>query len=93
MDALRLAILGVGAAGGALASFVDEHADLELVAVADTRAGAVQSHESLADLEFLGSVDELIAADQVDAVYVATPTVLHADHVTALAAAGKHCIV
>lgn len=38
------------------------------------------------------SYDEMLAADDVDAVYIATPNALHADQVVAAAAAGKHVL-
>ncbi len=39
------------------------------------------------------SADELIASDQVDAIYIATPVHLHHPHTLAVAAAGKHVLV
>ncbi len=38
------------------------------------------------------SYEEMLASDEVDAVYIATPNALHAEQVMAAAAAGKHVL-
>src|SRR6202044_2968099 len=40
----------------------------------------------------VADIAELLALDDVDAVYIATPTDLHAGHVVAAARAGKHVL-
>ena len=42
---------------------------------------------------YVGSVDELIASEEIDAVYVATPHALHAEQTIAALRAGKHVLV
>ena len=56
---------------------------------ADTR----QSLESSGDTQLFASLDEMLSRGAVDAVYVATPTPLHAEHVIRIAEAGRHVLV
>ncbi len=42
---------------------------------------------------YVGSVDELVASEEIDAVYVATPHALHAEQTIAALRAGKHVLV
>ena len=90
---LRLAIVGMGAAARQLLPAVEKHPAVRLVAVCDpveaVRDAAAARHGVVA----LASIDEVLARADVDAVYIATPTDLHAAHVVAAANAGKHVLV
>ena len=44
-------------------------------------------------LEFHADLEQLLARADIDAVFVASPTNRHAEHVIAAAAAGKHVLL
>jgi len=90
---LRLAIAGLGTAGRALQRPIEMRDDVRLVAVADPLAEARTEVAGRFGARAYATLPELAADRDVDAVYVATPTDLHVDHVLALAAAGKHVLV
>jgi len=89
---IRIGIAGMGAAGRAflpairgsaafqLAAFAEPAAEVRAAAAADTGAAAYADLPSM-----LGEAD-------LDAVYVATPTELHPEHVSLACAAGKHVL-
>ena len=90
---IGLGIAGLGTAGRALLRPVADRDDVRLVAVADPVAEARSEVATRFGARAHATLAELVADPAVDAVYVATPTDLHADHVLALAAAGKHVLV
>jgi predicted dehydrogenase len=63
-----------------------------LVAMAETRREASQALARRLGIPLLRSARELVAREDVDWVYVATPPFLHREHVTAGLAAGKHVL-
>lgn len=66
---------------------------IKITAAADTRGDALQKFRETYHGEAFTSVEALCASDSVDAVYVATPNPLHAEHAIAAARHGKHVIV
>ena len=66
---------------------------IKITAAADTRGDALQKFRETYDGEAFTSVEAMCASDVVDAVYVATPNPLHAEHAIAAARHGKHIIV
>ncbi len=66
---------------------------IKITAAADTRAAALEKFRQVYGGQTFASVDALCASDAVDAVYVATPNPLHAEHAIAAARCGKHVIV
>ncbi|HWP60718.1 MAG TPA: Gfo/Idh/MocA family oxidoreductase [Candidatus Acidoferrales bacterium] len=93
-QALRIGVAGLGDAGSqvvqAAASGVP---GIELAAVADTRADAVQTHKARYAIAGFGTVEEMCRSDAVDAVYIATPNKFHVEHALAAIENGKHLIV
>jgi phthalate 4,5-cis-dihydrodiol dehydrogenase len=90
---LRIGIVGFGAAGQAFLPALQAHPDFDWVAVAEPlaevrervqRDHGIAAHASLAGL--LGDAD-------LDAVYLATPTALHAEQAVQAAVAGRHVLV
>ncbi|MDH3581489.1 MAG: Gfo/Idh/MocA family oxidoreductase [Hyphomicrobiales bacterium] len=90
---IRFAIAGLGSAGTALIPPVVKNPAFNLAAAADTdeRALARLTRDFPEALTFT-SVEELTESDVADVVFVATPTHLHADHVRAAIAGGKHVV-
>lgn len=89
----RFAILGAGNIAHKLAETVKKSGLMELYAVASrdkarSEAFAAQYHIPRA----YGSYEEMLSDPHVDLVYVATPHIYHAKHVTMCLNAGKHVL-
>jgi phthalate 4,5-cis-dihydrodiol dehydrogenase len=89
---LRLGIIGMGGAARQLLPSVDKAAGIRLTAVCDPLAEVREPIAQRYGAHAVADVEALLALDGVDAVYVATPTDLHAQHVIAAAEAGKHIL-
>lgn len=90
----RWAILGPGRMAAIVVPEFRLVPDAELVAVASRsqeRADAFAAEHGI--LRSHGSLEALLADDEVDAVYVATPHGVHVEECLAIAAAGKHLLV
>jgi len=83
----------MGAAAQAFVPALQRHLGFEWVAAADANAAVAQKMRHLHGVKAYATVAELLADPELDAVYVATPTALHAPHVLAAVAAGKHVLV
>ncbi len=90
---LRLGVAGLGRAFALMAPTLGAHPRVRLVAAADPRAEARERFAA----EFGGTahatVDALCGDPGVDAIYVATPHGLHAEHAIGAARGGKHLLV
>jgi phthalate 4,5-cis-dihydrodiol dehydrogenase len=87
-----LGILGFGVAGRAMATAAEAHPDIEVVAVADPRLDAAVELGGRRVPACHGAED-LCDDGSVQAVYVATPTELHREHVTTCLSAGRLTVV
>jgi phthalate 4,5-cis-dihydrodiol dehydrogenase len=92
---LRFGILGLGRAATATVPALACRPDrFEIVAAADTNPAALATfQERFSSARAYPDAEALCADEQVDAVYIATPTHLHTQHVLVATAAGKHVIV
>ncbi|HEY4317486.1 MAG TPA: Gfo/Idh/MocA family oxidoreductase [Herbaspirillum sp.] len=93
---IDIGIVGLGAAGRAFLPAILGNPGFRLVAVSEPVAqvredalGPLQGH----DIIGYDSLAAMLAHPGLDAVYVATPTDLHLDHVLQACAAGKHVLV
>jgi phthalate 4,5-cis-dihydrodiol dehydrogenase len=66
---------------------------IKITAAADTRVDALTKFREIYKGEGYTSVAELCRSPDVDAVYIATPNPLHAEHTITAAQSGKHIIV
>lgn len=89
----RLGIAGLGSAGRAFVPGILANKGFELVAVADLSDDARTSFATEHRISAYTSVDALLAHPGLDAVYLATPTELHASHVAMACAAAIHVLV
>ena len=89
--ALRLGIIGMGAASRQLLPAVEKQPRIAIAAICDPIAAIRESIAARYAAVPVAEIDALLALD-IDAVYVATPTDLHAAHVVAAARAGKHIL-
>ena len=81
----------MGSAARQLLPAVDKAPGIRVAAICDPLPEVREPVAARYGVPAVADVDALLALD-VDAVYVATPTDLHAQHVIAAAAAGKHVL-
>jgi myo-inositol 2-dehydrogenase / D-chiro-inositol 1-dehydrogenase len=85
---LRIGLLGAGRIGKVHAGAVASTAGAELVAVADALPAAAKAVADPAGAR-VSTIDDIIAADDIDAVLITTPTDMHSDLIERAAKAGK----
>lgn len=90
---MSMALAGLGTASPEIIEEIVQHPNLELAAACDVRPEARAAFERAYGLPTFETVADMAAAPAVDAVYVATPSHLHCEHVLACAAHGKDVIV
>jgi predicted dehydrogenase len=92
-DALRWGFVGTGGIANAMAHTVTLTPKAELVAVSSRRMASARSFAEKhgADLA-LDSWAEMFTSDEIDAIYVATPTSVREEISVAAARAGKHVL-
>jgi predicted dehydrogenase len=91
---LRVAVVGAGYWGPNLARNFHASADWDLVAICDLdRARAESVAQTVSGARVVTSLVELLAADDIDAVAIATPARTHHSVAEAALAAGKHVMV
>src|SRR5687767_2324635 len=92
-DTIFLGVAGLGRAFSLMTATLKADPRVRLVAAADPRPEPRARFER----EFGGtayeSVDALCADARINAIYIATPHELHAEHAIAAARAGKHILV
>ncbi len=105
-SAIRMGLIGCGGRGTHVASSFMNHTDTRVTALADLFDDKLQmgkEHFNTLNEEkgypklkkshlFSGSnaYQKLVELDDIDAVYIATPTIFHPSHLEAAVAAGKH---
>ncbi|MGH9832496.1 MAG: Gfo/Idh/MocA family protein [Blastocatellia bacterium] len=94
MKKLRWGLIGCGdISRKRVAPALRDIAECELVAVNRARVElAKQFAEEFGAKRWYGDWRELIADDEIDALYIATPVYLHAEQTVAAAEAGKHVL-
>jgi len=91
---IRIGILGLGPAGRAMIPYVDAHPRFDLAAVCDVRPDALDEFAAARpDVARHATLEALFADAAVEAVFVATPTWMHAPHAIGALDAGRHVIV
>ncbi len=85
---LRIGLLGAGRIGTVHAAAIGATPGARLVAVADAVGSAAQSLAGSVGAE-VREVEAVIAAGDIDAVFITSPTDTHADLIVAAARAGK----
>ena len=85
---LRFGLLGAGRIGKVHAKAISADAGATLVAVADVMAPAAKAIADLYGCE-VRSIEQILAANDIDAVVICTPTDTHADLIEAFAKARK----
>lgn len=84
-EPVRLGVVGLGVMGAEMVAAAQSLEEFEVVRVFDVNPEAA----GRVDVPFAANVEEILAADDVDAVYFATPPKFHAEPVIAAIRAGK----
>ena len=92
-DPLRFGFIGAGEIAVQTARAVGEAEHARLVAVTDADPDLARDLARSSGAEAVESPDELLARDDVDAVYIAVPHFLHGMLAQAAARAGKHILL
>ncbi len=90
---VRIGIAGLGTAGLAFIPAIRAHTGVRLIAFAEPNKETRNALAASYGVETDADLTTMLARPDIDAVCIATPTHLHADHVMATLAAGKHVIV
>lgn len=90
---LNIGIVGLGIAGSSMIPAILEHPKVRLVAAATRNKERLEKFARDYNVQTYASIEDLCKSNSVDAVYIATPTELHAEHVRIAAESKKHIIV
>jgi predicted dehydrogenase len=91
MDKVRVGIVGVGNIATLNVPGYLNHEHCELVALCDPRPDVLERRQQEWNVaRGFGTIDELLACDDVDAVEILSPTPLHAEHTIRALEGGKH---
>lgn len=88
-----MGLVGLGRAAMGTIPAMQRHPHMEITAVADVRPETLEQFVADTGAKPFNSVEAICDSSDVDAVYIATPTHLHSQHVIAAAERGKHVIV
>ncbi len=72
---------------------IADYPDAQVVACWDDDTARGQQFATQFGLEWLPELDDLLARDDIDAVFIASPTNKHAEHAIAAAKASKHILL
>ena len=85
---MRFGVIGAGRIGKIHAGNIAKRSDASVALVADADAGAAQALAAATGAK-VGTVEEILAARDIDAVAICSPTDTHADLIERAAKAGK----
>ncbi|MBA2690087.1 MAG: Gfo/Idh/MocA family oxidoreductase, partial [Burkholderiales bacterium] len=88
-----MGVAGLGAASRQILPQIARIPELELTAGADIRPAALEEFQAKYRGKAYDSVQALCESGAIDAVWIATPNVFHAEHTVIAAQCGKHVIV
>ena len=90
---LRIGIVGLGIAGSSLLPAIAKHPHVSVTAASGRNKERLEKFANDYSAEHYFSVEEICKSPNVDAVYIASPTELHVEHVTIAARNKKHILV
>lgn len=89
---LRIGVAGLGSVAPQILGCFGELPGFRLAAAADLREEARDAFARRFDLPVFTDVETMCRSPEIDAVWVATPNLVHCEHVLAAAENGKHAI-
>ncbi|MYK33989.1 MAG: hypothetical protein F4045_02450 [Chloroflexi bacterium] len=89
---LRVGLAGLGSVSRTILGSVDTIENVKLTAVADIRQEPLDAAREKYGVETFDSVEAMCESPNVDAVWVCTPNLFHAEHTIIAAERGKHVI-
>jgi phthalate 4,5-cis-dihydrodiol dehydrogenase len=89
----RIGVVGLGAAGQAFLPAIHKHSGFELAAVCEPVQSIRERFTQSTGALGYASLAEMLDIATLDAVYIASPTPLHAEHVLQAVAAQKHVLI
>ena len=89
---ITVGMAGLGTAGRAFVPAFAEHPGMQIVAAADPEAAVRDAFAAAHGVAVYDGLEAMLGHPGMAAVYIATPTPLHARQVAAALAAGKHVI-
>src|SRR5712692_9596998 len=93
-EVLRIAFAGLSMEATKVLTQIAELPNIRLVAAADPkRTDALERFKKDFDAEVYDNIEKLCQSPTVDAIYIATPPGMHAEHALIAAKHGKHVIV
>jgi len=93
MEKVRIGIAGLGTATRLMLQALMRHPNVEIVAVASVREEERHAFARDFAVPTYNDLRELCNLEEVDAIYVSTPTHLHVEHVLLALQHGKHVLV
>jgi phthalate 4,5-cis-dihydrodiol dehydrogenase len=90
---LRVGIVGIGGAAVNMLPAFDRNPSYKITAAADVDADILARFAADYGAETFTSVEAIAQSPNVDLLYIATPTTLHAAHVRAALNGGKHVLI
>ena len=87
---IRVALLGLGKMGLSHCAIINTHPDIKLVAVCDTAEYLLSVLGKYSPIKTYSNYRKLLAAEELDAVFIATPSRFHAQMVKDALDAGLH---
>lgn len=92
-QSINIGIVGLGIAGASMIPAILTHPYVNLAAVATRNQERLEKFAKDYNSKTYYTINELCMNPDIDAVYIATPTELHTEHVRIAAEAKKHIIV
>src|SRR3954452_22989989 len=89
---IRIGIVGMGAAGWAFVPAIRGNPGFELAAIAEPAADMRETAAAETGATAFPDLPSMLQGGNLDAVYIATPTELHPEHVAQVCAAKKHVL-
>lgn len=93
MSKINIGIVGLGIAGSSMIPAILDHPNVQLAAAATRNKERLEKFARDYQAATYTSIEDLCNSSSVDAVYIATPTEWHSEHVKIAAEAKKHIIV
>jgi phthalate 4,5-cis-dihydrodiol dehydrogenase len=89
---IRIGIVGMGAAGWAFLPAIRSSPECRLAAIAEPDEGVRNEAAAETGAAAYADLPSMLKTAELDAVYIATPTELHPEHVALACAAGRHVL-